>query len=536
MKKLLTLLSVMMLAGGAMAQFNFNTNTNIGQTLSGLQIQNPDTFVVHYNTALGTSTWAPARAAASLGKDSVRIVKCQTQRGIQVKGFLNATTTTAYEAGNFKSNNHGANGNPVHVYSIDSLKNIMRKSIITGTINGGSSDSITRPAACLFDVAPGDQAFGMYPGKVKKIEYVFRFNFGGKTATSDVEFDMFTYDAGTTGKTADYKLAVYTSSTFTDVNLLAPAVSTIYTTGGAKKRVKVAEALGVPFTSFTNKTIYIVISTLGTTNASGVADGEAHGVTAGNEPVAYDPTIVFDNMQVMYQNPAWVVPAGAIANSVFNHNNGAPVVTVSTDYTGGTAVPVTAGVETAVKINLQGNGRVGTLTITEGNDGGGHSAAYTFAETGAIKQKDGLGEYTIDVPYTRTINETSGVYTLTVAAPAAGSSNDDLQVTTLATVPADATRAIRLEINNGVRFWYNVAATGTISTATTSVDGKLYLTAEAGSVTLHGIESGKQVTVYNTAGQLVHQALSTAGEMKIELAKGLYIIQAEGLTSKVIVR
>jgi len=79
------------------------------------------------------------------------------------------------------------------------------------------------------------------------------------------------------------------------------------------------------------------------------------------------------------------------------------------------------------------------------------------------------------------------VYTLPVAAPAAGSSNDDLQVTTLATVPADATRAIRLEINTGVRFWYNVAATGSISTATKSLDGKLYLTAEAGSVTLHGI-------------------------------------------------
>lgn len=536
MRKLLTLLSVAMLAGGAMAQFNFNTNTNIGQTLSGLQIQNPDTFEVHFNTALATSTWAPARAAASIGKDSVRIVKCQTQRGIQVKGFINATTTSAYEAGNFKSNNHGANGNPVHVYSIDSLKNIMRKSVITGTINGSTTDSITRPAACLFDVAPGNQAFGMYPGKVKKIEYVFRFNFGGKTATSDVAFDMMTYDAGTTGKTAAYKMAVYTSSSFTDANLIAPAVATIYTTGEAVKRVKVAEALGIPFTGFTNKTIYIVISTLGTSNALDVVDGEAHGVNASNEPVAYDPTIVFDNMQVMYQNPAWVVPAGAVANAIINHNNGAPVVTVTTDYTGGTAVPVAAGVESAVKINLQGNGRVGTLTITEGNDGGAHAAAFTFAETGAIKQKDAQGQYTIDVPYTRLINETSGVYTLTVAAPAAGSSNDDLQLTTMATVPAEATRAIRMEINNGVRFWYNVAAVGTISTATTSVDGKLYLTAGEGAVTLVGLESGKQVNVFNTAGQLVHQSLSAAGELRISLSKGMYIIQTEGFTSKAIVR
>jgi len=536
MRKLLTLIAVVMLAGGAMAQFNFNTNTNIGQTFTGAQIQNPDTFEVHYNTARATSTWAPARAAASIGKDSVSIVKCQTQRGIQAKGFLDATTTSAYEAGNFKSNNHGANGNPVHVYSIDSLKNIMRKSVITGTINGGSTDSITRPAACLFDVAPGNQAFGMYPGKAKRIEYVFRFNLGGKTAVSDIEFDMFTYDAGTTGKTAAYKMAVYSSSSFSDANLLAPAVSTIYTTGEAVKRVKVAEALGIPVSSFTNKNVYIVISTLGTTNESGVADGVAHGVNANNEPLAYDPTVVFDNMLVMFQSPAWVVPAGAVGNAIINHNNGTPEVTVTGDFSGGTAVPVTAAAETAVKFNLQGNGRVGTLTITEGNDGGGHASAFTFAETGAIKQKDALGEYTIDVPYTRVINETSGVYTLTVAAPAAGSTNDDLQVSVLATVPAEATRTIRLEINNGVRFWYNLAAAGTISTSTTQVEGKLYLTAEEGALNLFGLESGKQVRVYNAAGQLVHQSISAASDMKIKLSQGMYVIQTEGFITKAIVR
>lgn len=536
MRKLLTLIAVVMLAGGAMAQFNFSTNTNIGQTFTGAQIQNPDTFEVHYNTARATSTWAPARAAASIGKDSVSIVKCQTQRGIQVKGFLDAATTSAYEAGNFKCNNHGANGNPVHVYSIDSLKNIMRKSVITGTINGGSSDSITRPAACLFDVASGNQAFGMYPGKVKRIEYVFRFNFGGKTVVGDVEFDMFTYDAGTTGKTAAYKMAVYTSSTFSDANLIAPAISTIYTTGEALKRVKVAEALGIPVSSFTNKTIYIVISTLGTSNESGVVDGVAHGVNTSSEPVAYDPTIVFDNMLAIFQSPSWVVPAGAVGNAIINHNNGVPQVTITGDFSGGTAVPVTAAAETAVKFNLQGNGRVGTLSITEGNDGGAHAAAFTFAETGAIKQKDALGLYTIDVPYTRVINETSGVYTLTVAAPAAGSTNDDLQVSVLATVPADATRTIRLEINNGVRFWYNIAAVGTISTSATQADGKLYLTAGEGAVSIFGLESGKQVNVFNTAGQLVHQSLSTAGDMKIELTKGMYIIQTEGFTTKAIVR
>ncbi|MCE1156540.1 MAG: hypothetical protein LWW91_10530, partial [Bacteroidales bacterium] len=280
----------------------------------------------------------------------------------------------------------------------------------------------------------------------------------------------------------------------------------------------------------------IVISTLGTTNESGVADGVAHGVNANNEPLAYDPTVVFDNMLVMFQSPAWVVPAGAVGNAIINHNNGTPEVTVTGDFSGGTAVPVTAAAETAVKFNLQGNGRVGTLTITEGNDGGGHASAFTFAETGAIKQKDALGEYTIDVPYTRVINETSGVYTLTVAAPAAGSTNDDLQVSVLATVPAEATRTIRLEINNGVRFWYNLAAAGTISTSTTQAEGKLYLTAEEGALNLSGLESGKQVRVYNAAGQLVHQSISPAGDMKIKLSQGMYLIQTEGFITKAIVR
>lgn len=532
MKKFLSLLLGVAIAGTAFAQFNFRTSTDIGQTLSAANVQDQDTFEVHFNTAKSNSTWVSNTETSTY---TVSIQKCQTQKGIQAIGFINSTTTTANEAGSFKCSSHGSNGNPARVHSIDSLQNIMRKSVLAGN----KSDTLTRAAACLFDLADNNQAFGMYPGKAKRIEYVFRFKMGGKTLTSDISLDMLTYHAGTTGKTAAYSMSVYKSSTFSEANLYAPTVD-IYTTGEATKRINVAQAIGLTPADFTNKDVYIVFKTLGTSNASNVVDGEAHAVDINNEPVAIDPTVAFDNIHVTFINPQWVVPAGAVANSIVNHNNGNPVVTETTDYTGGTPVTIVAGTEAPVTFKLQSSDRVGALTITEGNDGGSHAAGFTFAATGAIKQKDGNGDYTIDVPYTLAINETSGVYTLTIAAPASGSASDDLEVTVLANVPLELTRTIRLEINNGIRFWYNIAAFAVITSSVETAKGNAFVSVNNKTVSLQGIQSGSRVSVYTMAGQLVQQQISASDRVDFTLGQGVYILKAEAngqqFTTKAIVR
>ncbi len=113
---------------GAYAQMRWQSDAIIGQTLRAVNSADKDTLLVDFQTSKTACTaWAPAKAATSLGKDSIIKVTCMTQKGIQVKAFLDNTTTTAYEDGNFKCNNAGGNGNPGRFASIDSLKNILLK-------------------------------------------------------------------------------------------------------------------------------------------------------------------------------------------------------------------------------------------------------------------------------------------------------------------------------------------------------------------------------------------------------------------------
>jgi hypothetical protein len=535
MKKVLLLaLFSAMITTTAFAQFRWQTNTVIGQELKNLNTANKDTFTVHFNTTVAGSQWAKAKAAANIGKDSVVWRKAQTQRGIQVKGFLNDVTTTAYENGSLKSNNAGGNGNPGRVASVDSLKALLAHSITTGSLGGNVNDSLTRPAACLFDITPTNQAFGMFPGKVKKLEYVFRFDYAGKACPDDITFEMSTYDAGTTSKTATYTLAVYKSSTFSDANKVGNIVN-VYTTGSGTKTVSVAAEIGVSPMELSNKAVYVVVKTLGTSNASDVVDGIAHLTLPGNVLSAYDPTVVFDNFYATYASSAWVAPAGIVGNAVLNHNNGSPLVTISTDFTGGSPKSVAADTNYPVKMYFTSIDRLGTIAITEANDGGGHAAGFSFAETGAVKKKNASGNYDTDVTYTYVVDPVTSKFTLTIPAPTAGSVNDTLEITMLANVPLGATRTERLELTNGVRFWYNVSAVGDTGTG---------LHGSAGSKTiffgeenqLKGIHVTENVSVYSVNGQLVRTANVAEIQAGINLNKGLYIVKSGNDVHKVLVK
>lgn len=533
-KLLLSILLSVLISGSAFAQVRWGTYTATdknGQTLKAVNPADKDTLLLDFVTIPSTPVcaWAPARATANIGKDSVYKKTLQTQKGIQVKGYYTPTATSQIDNGSFKCRSLN-NENPGRLASVDSLKQFLIRSVkgTTYTLNGSTSDSLSRPAACLFDYGTGDVAFGMWPGRCTRIEYLYYFDYTGKDCRDDFTFDMWTYDAGNTGKTATYNLSVYTSTTYTSGNQIGSTVN-VYTTGDPKKNVKLAELIGVTPADLSNKKLYIVINTMGTNN-----DGVANPVNASNIPTLYDPTIVFDNFVAIYSSSSWVVPTGAVASAVLNHNNGTPVVTTSTDFSGGTAVPVYPATNSPVYFNLTGKDRTGILEIKEGNDGGGHMAAFSFAATGAVKKKAVDGTYSIDVPYTYTPSDGTTAMNLTIPAPTSGSVNDTIQVQLLANVPDLLTRAVRLEITNGVRFWYNIAAIGDVRTSVQPSNNneiKLYSVNKL----LYVLNTKDIVTVYNITGQKVKVASSQDAMQGISLKSGVYMVKTGSLVQKVLV-
>jgi len=536
MKKLLfTALFSAIFTGSALAQIRFQTDLVIGQKLQAVNPMNKDTFTLHFNTNKAVSSWAPAKKTVDLGKDSISLQKTQTQKGIQAKGFVNNVTTSAYENGSLKCNNAGGNGNPGHFSSMASLQEILVKSIGTvafPTINGNVNDSLTRPAACLFDVGTGDQAFGIYPGKATKIEYIYRFDFSSKACTDEITFDINTYDVGTSGKNATYELAVYKSSV-SELNLLGSKVSNFYITGQGLKTAHLAAEIGLTPSDLSNKSLYIVIKTLGTNN-----DGLRNEVDANNLPIVVDPTIVFDNFFMTYATASWAVPVGVVASTVFNHNNGDPINlgVGSTDFTGGIPVPVYINTDTPVSFFLTDINRIGTLDITEGNDGGGHSAKFSFAATGAVMKKALDGSFSIPVPYTYTPSDGTTKMDLLIAAPTSGSVNDTLKVTlTASNVTSGMMPAIRLEITNGVRFWYNIGVIGELTTAVeTAIEQSVSIYSAHNSI--FATNATQNVVIFNVSGQKLKTLTPAQAAQGVLMQQGFYIVKSGTSLQKVLVK
>lgn len=533
-KLLLTALLSVFVLGNMFAQARWQTDAVIGQTLKSVNAMDKDTFTLHFNTTKSNSTWAKAKKTADIGKDSISWQKAQTQRGLQVKAYVDNTTTTAYENGSLRCNNAGGNGNPGRVASLDSLKNLLVRSIGTvafPAVNGNTSDSLTRPAVCLFDVGAGDQAFGTYPGKTTKVEYLFRFDYSGKTCTDDISFEMWTYDLGTTGKTAVYELAVYTSSTFSDATRIGNKVN-VYTTGDAKKTVNIASEIGLAYAAFTNKSLYIVVKTLGTN-----ADGIAHARDVNNLPTFVDPTVVFDNFLLTYQAPVFTAPLSITTNSNYvNYNNGAPAIKAADAglTNPGTAVPIATGVSTPVTITLKSLNRVGIFTIIENI---AHKPEFTYNIATAFMKNDGNGNYNVPVTCTETINATTSMWTLTVAAPTAGSSvDDDMQFTFNVNKPADGNTTLRLEISNGsARFWYDF---NFLASATTGVEnGKLSpIGISTDNSMISVINATDNVSIFNVSGQKLKMVSALEAARGISMNSGLYIVKTGSFVRKVLVK
>lgn len=498
----------------SIAQFRFNTTPAIGQKLVVDSLDGKPTgvshFTVNFNSNLGNSSY----------NDTIcSFRKCQTQKGLQVNTYTDATTTTTVKAGDFKCENYNSNGNPVHVASTDSLIAIMNK---FSALNITKADSVRnlywKPAACLFDVVKGDAtdlAFGSYPGKYKHVEYGFQFDFSGFGLSSDISFSIDTYDPGNTGKTASYKLIVFLGSISS-----ANAVDTIenfYVTGSGKKEVNLAEALGVNYSVFSSKKVYIMITTLGTD--SEIVEGK------------YDPIIIFDNFNVSWGAPSWVSPV--VTSGQMHNQNGTGIYSPATINTAGTVAKV--------QVYLKDQGRISTMKLI--NDVEFPPSKYQFLDSLGVFANDGAGNYIIPVVYTFTpsvLNTETGNYSdsyITIPAPASAT-NDDIMVLMKYT-PNESILVERLEINNGIRFWWDVQThkKSELPLEPSSIEkvGINGVTAYAsdGRIYIDGAEY--TVTLYNIMGQRIGTYTSDMASKGISVKKGIFIVSTTEGALKVLV-
>jgi hypothetical protein len=196
-------------------------------------------------------------------------------------------------------------------------------------------------------------------------------------------------------------------------------------------------------------------------------------------------------------------------------------------------------VESTIKVYLTDNNRAAALTVTEGNDGGGTNPKFTFAATGAVKAKAADGTYSVDVPYTFVPTDGTTKFLLTIPAPAVGTIvNDTLELAlTVKNIADGAISAERLEITNGVRFYYNVSAKGTTITgvpANPNPVAPVSIYSEAKSIV--ALNTTENVIVTNIDGRIIRNVNPSQAAKGIRVETGAYIVKTGNTIQKVLVK
>ncbi len=447
----------------------------------------------------------------------------------------------------------GANG-----YRMKGMTELLNFSVVDTLKAYNPVQSHWKQVAAIVDLVEGDTTDGVwvnYPGMYKRGLFAFRANLTNiGVIGSDLSFELLTYDKGNTGKTAEYKMIVelggkinngFGNSGFNTVANFDTITSTnnagiktalgtqeiyvidsIYetTTDGVRTKVKinVAEAIGKTPQEINGKYVAVMLYSKGT--GSNIAPG------------VYEPVLGIDNIEVTYIPASWVAPAGAVTNAYINHNNGAPAVTESTDFSGGANVPVIADIASPIKMYLTSLNRTSAITITEDNADNWHNGKFEFAATGAVKAKDANGDFTINVPYVLTPSDGTSEYKVTINLPEGKTfSNDTLEVSVNATLAAEAVSATRLEISNGTRFWYNLSAKGTALTGAPAQQVQALAIYDLDR-TIVAKNASSDVTIVNAAGQVVKVVSANAASKGIAVAEGAYVVKTGNTIQKVIVK
>lgn len=451
--------------------------------------------------------------------------KATTARGVYAKVYneLGAEVQPV----DSRCNNYGSNGNPIHISDIETVLDFYT----VDTLKAYSpSQNFWKPVNGVFDIDPLDltnQAFGIYPGMYKKVDYRFYFNLEGFIVDSDIEFDIMTLDEGNTAKTANYKLMVSIGSDKTSIaegDGKTPdcAVADFYTTGSGVKHVKLAEAIGVDPSVFANKKVYISLYTDGT------GDFIQHG--------KFDPVIAIDNFALQFKLASWLTPdAGIKANAEMN-NAASPVKNTSID-----------GNELIFPVYLKAQGRIGTFTVVNDIESDLHAGKnFSFLPTAGVKAKDASGEYTVDLSYTHDpdVQDVDGKWSkekITIAAPATLGEVDDICVyvkyTKKETDTDGKTIFDKLELNCGTRIWYTFY--GQIDLSASSIEGEtvgdsaMRVYSKSGKIYVENVDS--EVSVYTVGGQLVRNVSANDVEKGISVSSGVYLVSTKGQTAQKVV-
>lgn len=452
-------------------------------------------------------------------------IKAQTQRGVQVKVYNDLGAEAAAYA---KCNNYGANGNPIHVSGATFLRDYLSVDSLPAYADG---HQFWKSVASLFTVDsanPSNQAFGVYPGMYKKVDYRFYFNFEGYEVNSDIELDIQTLDEGNTAKKAKYKLMLSigsdkTSISETDGKTPDYVLADFYETGSGLKHIKLAETFGVEPSVFTNKKVYIAFYTDGT------GDAIQHG--------KYDPIIAFDNFTVQLKLASWLTPAaGAEANADLN-NSDSPVKNISLN------------ADTLIfPMYITSQGRVGELAITNDIASDQHAnKKFSFLPELGVKMKDASGNF-VDVAYTHTpdVLGTNGSWSkekITLAKPTTFGQEEFLVYLKYVKKESDVDGLIisdKFELSNGTRIWYTFSGKVDLSVPGLSVEGS---TADANAINVY-TKSGKvfvtnlntEAEIYTIAGVLVKKVSIDEAERGIALSTGVYLVSVKGgITKKIVI-
>lgn len=108
-----------------------------------------------------------------------------------------------------KCKNYQGGGDLLYIQNVDVLRQYLNAVDIKykgeANVMGDVRDSA---AACAFVMPEGGCAMGVYPGKYRKTDVRVGIEASSYKFTSDIEFDMCTYNVGTSGKTMKYTMVV----------------------------------------------------------------------------------------------------------------------------------------------------------------------------------------------------------------------------------------------------------------------------------------------------------------------------------------
>lgn len=525
------------LAVNAQMPYKNREDTNLGF----LYETKSDTIILDYNFNLSDSYKS---------KDYVTKLQSNNGKGFWMYGVTeNFSQSFKAPFSDAKTNSHHSGIRVYHVTSIEQL----RDSLMTG--DQSKDQKFWKTSALAFDV-PGsdgaDQAFAMYTGMARKNIFAIDFKFsdnGWAGLISDLSFDILTLDAGNSGFQKTYKLVAVPKSvsiggingtfgnwgtssqdnarmdialldTISEANVSAInseigsnfiVVDSIYTTGLSdstgldinRENIKLAEKLGISYSEFRNKEYTAMLYS---------SEDNAY-----EDPFVYQPVIGIDNMTAMCTSASWIVPENIEANAIDTAD----------------AVIYKQGDTTEFTLNFIDKNRFSSFKI--GSDG----ALATSRLFKVIKLEKMVNGVYADITDDAHLTQADGTnkMSLYLDAPTGENPvNDTIKLTMqFRYIPQADTLYYRFEVDNGVRFWYDIPLVQSGGNEVHNPSAtQVGVITNYGSVSVYNAE--ENVSIVDMSGNEVSDVTPSVAASGIPLNAGSYIVKTGDFTEKVIVK